>query len=338
MPKVSVLMTFHRVTPFLEPAVRSALDQTERDFELMLVDNGTGAGLEPLGATGRDPRIRLVSFPVNRGIAPGINRAAAEARGEFCAVLDYDDIALPTRLEKQVALLRARPELGMVSSAADTIDERGRVVGREFSLAADRDQAVYTQFAMPVVHPAYSGRREVFLRHPYRPEYRVCADFDALARMAETVPMAGVPEVLLHYRRYAGQTSEAGRRVREFEICVIRLLTARRRAGREEQFEALLAEYRRWRDDPPPLDELYTAFARRFLAEGFGVAAAYHARRLLAVRRDPAACGRAAAIVAAALRAEPRRAGLLLRVFLTGPVRAFGLKPAGKSAGARAAG
>ena len=118
MPVVSVIMACHRVTPFLRPAVRSVLAQTERDLELILVDNGTGAGLEPLAQDGADPRVRLVTLGTNRGIAAAHNAAVALAAGEFIALLDHDDLMLPRRLEKQIAALRASPGLGLVNCGA----------------------------------------------------------------------------------------------------------------------------------------------------------------------------------------------------------------------------
>ena len=114
MPQVSVLMVFHRVTPFFEPAVRSVLEQTFDDLELVLVDNGTGLPVKALGELGADPRVHWVRLPCNEGIPSGHNAGVAAARGEFIALQDYDDIALPHRLERQVATLRADPGIGLV--------------------------------------------------------------------------------------------------------------------------------------------------------------------------------------------------------------------------------
>jgi GT2 family glycosyltransferase len=85
MPVVSVVMYFHRVTPFLQPAVRSVLGQTFTDCELVLVDNGVGISAAALGESGRDPRVRLISLPRNVGIAGGHNAAVAAAQGEYNA-------------------------------------------------------------------------------------------------------------------------------------------------------------------------------------------------------------------------------------------------------------
>jgi glycosyltransferase involved in cell wall biosynthesis len=320
-------MVYHRVTPFLRPAVQSVLTQTFSDLELVLVDNGTGAGVAPLGELGRDPRVRLVASPANAGIARGHNLALTQARGEYIVLLDYDDIALPNRIARQIEALRADPRLGLVSARAAAIDENGAVVGPEFSLQGEKDQYLYTAYTTPAVTPTYTGRREIFERFPYRPEFPCAADYDFLARAAEIRPMCGVPEALVHYRHHPGQTTRQRAAAQILNACMIRLITARRRHGRAEELPSVMAEVGSWLQEPPPA-EAYARFARWSLREGFAALAVYHARKLLSVRRDVRAGVRAAAVLGSALRQAPRQAPLLLRLFFTGPVRAHGLKPA----------
>jgi hypothetical protein len=321
MPAVSVLMVFHRDTPFLRPAIASVLGQTLRDLELVLVDNGTGLSADALGEAGRDPRLRWVRLPRNAGIPAGHNAGVAAASGEFLALLDYDDLALPLRLERQVERLRAEPSLGLVSSLAETIGETGRVTGREFALVEAGAQRSYTQYAAPVVTPAYTGRREVFAALPYREEFAWTADFDFLARAAERWPLAAVPEVLLHYRRHAGQTTRQLAPQIAAERCAVRLLTARRRAGCAEG--APLA--------PSPggrSPAVFRRYAAACLDEGFPVLAAYHARRSLAEDRTPAGVAAGLGVFLRAWRAAATDRGLTGRMFFRGPVRALGLRPA----------
>lgn len=323
MPLVSVLMVFHRDTPFFRPAIASVLGQTLRDLELVLVDNGTGLPAEALGGAERDARVRWVRLARNEGIPGGHNAGVRAAQGEFIALLDYDDIARPERLERQVALLREQKSVGLVSSLAETIDEQGAVVGREFSLVEADAQRAYTQFAAPVVMPAYTGRRELFEALPYREIFPLAADFDFLARAAERTRLAAVPEVLLHYRRYAAQTTNARAMDIERSRCAIRLLTARRRASRSEDSPAV-PEF----CEAGSLAEISRECARRCAAEGFFALAAYHARRSLALEPTLANAVRATALGARILRSAPRtERRFAARLFFSGPVRALGVRP-----------
>jgi GT2 family glycosyltransferase len=325
MPAVSVLMVFHRDTPFLRPAIASVLGQTWRDLEFVLVDNGTGLTTDALGDLGSDPRLRWVRLPANQGIAAGHNAGVAAAQSEFIALLDYDDLALPSRLERQVALLRADPRLGLVSTLAEAIDETGRVLHREFALAEPEAQRCYVQFAAPFFTPACTGRREVFTTLPYRAAFSYCADFDFVARVADRWPTAIVPEVLLHYRHHAAQTTVQRASRIAAERCAVRLLTARRRANRPEGSDLIDFSAA---DRIRPADAVRD-YARRSLAEGFTVLAAYHARRTAAEGRTPVDYLRAFGIFLRAYRAATAaERGQVARMFFSGPVRALGLRPA----------
>ena len=118
-PLVSVVIPFLNAQRFLGEAVESVLAQSFRDWELILVDDGSSDGGERIAAeyTGRDPlRIRYVTHSgrANRGISASRNLGVEQARGEFVAFLDADDRWLPCKLERQVALLLRVPEAAMV--------------------------------------------------------------------------------------------------------------------------------------------------------------------------------------------------------------------------------
>lgn len=328
MPIVSVMMVSHQVTPFLVPAVRSVFEQTLGDLELLYVDNGTGAGAAPLGAFGGDPRLRVLPLPSNLGIAAGYNHAVAAARGEFLAVLDSDDLALPRRLERQIAALRAEPELGLVSSCADRIDASGRVIGREFALAGVDEQRIFSAYSMPAPTPSYTGRTEIFRRFPFDDRFGSAADYDFLARALETTRGAGVPEILMQYRHHPGQTTVLRYVAQVAAACAVRLLTARRRAGRPEEREAVVAAL--LPADGTGLDQaaIFRRAAEWSLRDGFPRLAVYHARKLLSVRRTTADLGWAAGLLRRALVAERRERRLLVALFFGGPLRAHGLRRA----------
>ena len=118
-PRVSVIVIFLNEERFLESAIASVYGQSFTDWELLLVDDGstdasTGIAKDHVV---RDPgRVRYVEHPghANLGMSAARNAGLAEARGEFVAFLDADDVWLPHRLERSVALLEADPEADMV--------------------------------------------------------------------------------------------------------------------------------------------------------------------------------------------------------------------------------
>ena len=122
-PVVSVLTCFLNANTFLEEAIESVLAQTLESWELLLVDDGSNDGSTETARrfAERYPRkVRYLEHPghENRGSSASRNRALRHARGEFVAILDADDVLLPSALERRVALLRGRPEIGMVYGPA----------------------------------------------------------------------------------------------------------------------------------------------------------------------------------------------------------------------------
>lgn len=330
VPIVSVVTVFHQRSPHLAAAVASVRAQTLPDWELVLVDNGTGLGREVLaGDAAADERIRFVALPANEGIARGIGVGVRAAKGEFIALLDYDDVMLPRRLERQVALLRADDNLGLVNCGVETIDEAGRVTGREFGIISGDGQKIFSDYYAGTIAPAYTGRREVFQQYSHRTEFRWASDFDFFARVTEHWTVGGVPEVLQHYRRYADQATNRHRDEQMLEEGAVRLLTARRRNGRNEALDAMNDELRALRASHPSAAEGCLHFARRALVEDLAIPAVYQARRAVAARRSPVVFCRAAGILLRAIAAAPGRGAFLCRLFLTGPVRAHGLRDEG---------
>jgi glycosyltransferase involved in cell wall biosynthesis len=325
MPLVSVIMIFHRDQEFLRPAIASILDQTLRDLELVLVDNGAGVAAESLGKLGADPRVRWVRLPRDDGMEPAANAGMAVATGEYFAMMDSDDVALPHRLERQIAALHADPALGVVSALTRNIDPHDRLLpGGVFTLLRPDELKVYSQYAPSLVNPLSAGRREVFLTLPFRAQFRFTGSFDFCARAAEQWRLAVLPEVLMHYRVYPTQTTWRRFELIEQGRAAINLLAARRRAGRPEHLEKMLPL-----SDTMSAAEYSWRTAAQMLDEGFVVPAAYLARRSLALERSPAAALKAGRLAVKAWRRAPsHERPKVTAMFLTGPVRALGLHPA----------
>lgn len=118
-PSTSIIMIFFNAAAFIEEAIESVLRQTDTDWELLLVDDGSTDGSTELAmrCAAREPsRIRYLQHPghENRGMSASRNRGIADARGEFIAFLDADDVWLPERLQRHVEVLQAHEEVGMV--------------------------------------------------------------------------------------------------------------------------------------------------------------------------------------------------------------------------------
>ena len=129
MPKASVIVPVYKVEEYLEKCVQSILAQTERDFELILVDDGSpdrcGALCDSLAQT--DSRIRVI-HQENQGLGSARNTGIREARGDWLLLVDSDDWIEPKILEKAMEA-GLREEADLVMFAFRTVDEQGRELG-----------------------------------------------------------------------------------------------------------------------------------------------------------------------------------------------------------------
>jgi glycosyltransferase involved in cell wall biosynthesis len=128
-PRVSVLMTIYNAVPYLSRSLDSLLRQSFGDWELIAVENGSRDDSAAVLASYDDQRIRAFFLPANIGRTPALRCAFRQARGEYIAVLDADDVAQPERLRRQVEHLDGHPEVVLLGTWADYIDADNRVIG-----------------------------------------------------------------------------------------------------------------------------------------------------------------------------------------------------------------
>jgi glycosyltransferase involved in cell wall biosynthesis len=124
MTRVSIITPFLNAGPFIKECIESVLAQTFDDWELLLVDDGSAdasAGIALKYASAHAGKVRYLSHEdrQNRGASASRNLAARNARGEYLAFLDADDVYLPRKLELQVPILDAHPEVAMLYAATE---------------------------------------------------------------------------------------------------------------------------------------------------------------------------------------------------------------------------
>lgn len=124
-PKVSVVIKSYNHAPFVRQCIQSVLDQSFQDFEIIVTDDASTDGTADIIREFKDPRIDLQVLSRNHGISIAMNTTLARARGEYVAILNSDDFALPGRLEKQVAFLDQNPEISVLFGFPLAVDERG---------------------------------------------------------------------------------------------------------------------------------------------------------------------------------------------------------------------
>jgi glycosyltransferase involved in cell wall biosynthesis len=202
---VSVLMAvYHTEKPwFLTECLQSLAAQTRPADEIVLVEDGplTPALYAVIERFRTKLPIVTVVAPENRGLAAALNLGLPRCRGRLIARMDSDDVAHSERIEKQVALLRSRPDVDIVGSFACEIDGSGRL-GRIWRRPVQHDKIMRTLWANPMIHPSVMVRREMLVAlRGYAAELRRSEDHDLWFRAAGArARFHNIPEPLLLYR------------------------------------------------------------------------------------------------------------------------------------------
>lgn len=218
----SVVIPAYNAEVFLERTLRSALGQTHSNIEVIVVDDGSTDRTRVIAeaVATDDDRVRIISVP-NGGVAKARNIGITEARGEYVAFLDADDLWHPTKVERQVVAINSKingSEPAAVYAFSRTIDRNDRVTGSARPLALSG----YTFARFLCTTPVGNGS-SLLVRHRtavevggFDPSWAArgiggCEDLDFELKIAAKYPITAVAEYLVGYREYFGNMSSNGR-------------------------------------------------------------------------------------------------------------------------------
>lgn len=209
-PKISLVMKVYNGEKYLQEAIDSILAQTYADFELLIIDDGSTDSSAKIVQSYQDERIRFIQNEKNMGLCRTQNRVIAEAKGEYIAVMDCDDISYPTRFEKQAAYLDEHPEVMMCGSYRyDILD------GKEIPFQQIREYSAESlQFSLFFGNLFFTHSSIMFRAKEYREEglsygqAAIAEDYGIIIEMAKRHPVMLLPERLIAYRIYHTSTSK----------------------------------------------------------------------------------------------------------------------------------
>jgi glycosyltransferase involved in cell wall biosynthesis/GT2 family glycosyltransferase len=218
VPLVSVLLAVHGDAGYLPFAVRSVLDQTVRDLELIVVDDASTDDTPAILSALSDTRLVVVTNDEQLGLAGSLNRGLERAGGRYVARLDADDIAFPDRLARQLTRIQSAPPAAAVGAAVIDVDAEGNP-GRMHRLPSGPTALRWhALFSSPFFHPTVLVDREVLDRHGlrYDPSYLESEDYDLWTRLfAAGGEGDNLQEALVLKRVHAGQASARRRDLQE---------------------------------------------------------------------------------------------------------------------------
>jgi glycosyltransferase involved in cell wall biosynthesis len=207
-PLISVLIPTYNVEKYIREAVESISNQTYRNLEIIVVDDGstdnTHSILEELRL--KDSRIRLFKMGVNRGIVETLNFALTQATGTYIARMDGDDVSMPERLQKQYLFLQQHPDVALVGLNIIIVNEQGQLIYKDNYLYDFDKIRLGLKYASPIPH-VWLTTRELY-RQIGNYRIQTAEDFDFILRAIDAgFEVTNHPEYLYSQRIRHGNTS-----------------------------------------------------------------------------------------------------------------------------------
>ena len=210
MPEVSIVIPAYNSMQHLSATLDSVFEQTYQDFEVIVINDGSVDDTEKYVLSLKDPRLRLIN-QTNQGASAARNNGITHARGEYIAFLDDDDLWHPTKLEKQLRILEESPEVGLVYTWVEFINEQGQSTGKIFQECVEgnvwRELTAHNLVecgSVPLVRKSCFETCGMF-------DLNIGSfieDWDMWLRIANKYSFGVVKEVLVYYRQRSTSSSK----------------------------------------------------------------------------------------------------------------------------------
>lgn len=244
-PLVSVIMPVYNAGDFLVEAIKSILNQTYKNFELIIINDASNDNSWQIISKFKKQypkKIKAVRLKrnLNKGGDVCANIAFTMARGEFVARMDADDIACSQRLEKQVNYLLTHPNIFMVGSQAWVINRQGEVIGeKKVPLGSESIYKNYSIFH-PMIHSSVMLRKdEIKRKNLYQIKYSANNDLLTFFEFLKTKKFVNLTDKLIYYRVHGKNDSLTSIKTKYLNTLKIRL-RAVRKLGYKPSFKAIV--------------------------------------------------------------------------------------------------
>lgn len=240
--QVSIILPAYNAEKYIGLAIESILHQTLKNFELVVVNDASTDSTKSIIEmyASKDSRIKVINNERNLYIGGALNKALAVSSNEFVARMDADDIAEPTRLEKQLNVLLSDDSIAVVGANIELIDEEGKTLGkREYPNTNAKLKSKIFKYS-PFAHPVVMFRKSAVLEFGgYDPTKSPSEDLDLWFKIGTKYKFASVNECLLKYRVF--KNSHSNKRLKNTELITLKIrLDAVKKLGWKPSLDDIL--------------------------------------------------------------------------------------------------
>ncbi|MGE6551884.1 glycosyltransferase family 2 protein [Bacillus mycoides] len=199
MPEITVLMPVYNAEKYLKDAIDSILNQTFKDFELLIINDGsTDKSVEIINSY-KDTRINLINNEKNLKLIDTLNKGLKLARGKYIARMDSDDISHPRRLELQFEVMNKDPEIAICGTGMDII---GKKISSPFLLTETNAIKNFLFVKNCMIHPSVMFRTSILRKegYLYNKNSLHVEDYELFQKISRKYKIVNLKKALLHYR------------------------------------------------------------------------------------------------------------------------------------------
>lgn len=198
---VSIGIPFYNSAKYLDFAIRSVLNQSYSNWELILVDDGSkDESLLIAEKYASDSRIILVSDGKNKGLPARLNELSILAKGKYYARMDADDIMFPNRIEAQLKFMQENPNVDVIGACAVSIDNQNNIVGKRNCTRGFKNGKKEIIQNGCFIHPSVMGKRSWFVNYSYDIEFKRSQDLELWVRTVDSSQFYILEEPMIFYR------------------------------------------------------------------------------------------------------------------------------------------
>jgi glycosyltransferase involved in cell wall biosynthesis len=199
MPLVSVVMPVYNGEKYINEAIDSILQQTFNDIEFIIINDGSTDNSLEIIKSYNDERIIIINQE-NQGIAVSLNNGIKISQGKYIARMDADDISHNTRIKTQADFLNDNPDVIVVGSNADVIDQDSKFVYRAKQSLDNKGLKKKLPFKTPFIHPSVMMRKKTLTNIGLYPDIPIAQDIFLFNRLSNLGDYANIKKPLIKYR------------------------------------------------------------------------------------------------------------------------------------------
>lgn len=208
-PKVTVLMSVYNGEKYLREAIDSIINQTFKDFEFLIINDGSTDNTAKILKSYKDPRIKIITNKKNIGLTKSLNNGLRIAKGEYIARMDHDDISALTRLTEQTMFLDQHSNIAVLGTNFQIIDSSGKV--KTGAVIENHLSSIRIEWELywnnPIVHSSVMFRTTIVKSYGGYPKEKYCQDYALWLQMFTNIKMAIIKQPLFFLRKHGKNVS-----------------------------------------------------------------------------------------------------------------------------------